>query len=245
MYSFCTYESFMQERACNYSHLIDDEIAAWRGEIVCPASCDRLKLSSLCRPQEGWVLQKKISAQTVKHWASIFRNILEKFGAIWASSIQFHDSPAVTHHFAAHLLTFRWNSLSLSLSDIQAACPGKDLKDILHYGQIRTPTCTVKGTVQSTVERCRFRLGCPLTSPAWGPRCPSCSSFPHTYARLISDSKPSHQLQPAACVGAQWPRTMGVSSGTSRPPVCSVLLRMCQHSFLDIFFNVFTVAKDT
>lgn len=105
MYSFCAYESFMQERAWNYSHLTDAEIAAWRGEIVCPASCDRLKLLSLCGPQEGWVLQKKISVQTVKHWASVFRNVAEKFGESWASSIQFHDSPAVTHHFAARLLT--------------------------------------------------------------------------------------------------------------------------------------------
>lgn len=104
MYSFCPHESFMQERACNYSHLIDDEIAAWRDEIVCPGSCDRLKLSSSCGPQQEWVLQKKISAQTVKHWASVFRNIT-KFGVIWASSIPFHDSPSVTHHFATHSLT--------------------------------------------------------------------------------------------------------------------------------------------
>lgn len=128
MYSFCTYKSFIQERACNYSHLIDDEIAAWRGEIVCPASCDRLKLSSLCRTQEGWVLQKNISAQTVKHWASVFRNIAEKFGAIWALSIQFRDSPAVTHHFAAHSLTLD-RILFLWVSRIfRQLVPGKTLK---------------------------------------------------------------------------------------------------------------------
>lgn len=127
MYSFCAYEGFMQERAWNYSHLTDAEIAAWRGEIVCPASCDRLKLSSLCGPQEGWVLQKRFQfEQSNTEHQSL--GMSQKFGESWASSAQFHDSPAVTHHFAARLLTVDRFSFSRSLRIFRRLVLGKTLK---------------------------------------------------------------------------------------------------------------------